>query len=88
LVVWKALLKRLGLRIQIMPQDVKTCWNSTYDMLQFALKHRKALKEFTSDLSNELQRFELDEIEWEITEELANVLKVSWIISIGPTTPR
>ena len=37
-----------------MPQDVKTCWNSIYDMLQFALEHREALKELTERAESEL----------------------------------
>lgn len=60
-----------------MPRDVRTRWNSTYDMLQFALEHEDAVKLVTSDLSNGLRKYELNDDEWLIVEELAATLKVS-----------
>jgi hypothetical protein len=76
LLTWKMLLEKHKLAICIMPQDVKTHWNSTYDMLHFALEYKEALKELTSDLRNGLCHFELDNVEWDLMEELAIVLKV------------
>ncbi|PPQ84663.1 hypothetical protein CVT26_004180 [Gymnopilus dilepis] len=72
---WKALLVKLELAARIMPRDVKTRWNSTYDMLAFAIEYKDALKELTGDLGNGLQAFELNDDEWELAEELANVLE-------------
>lgn len=78
---WKAMLEKLELAIRIMPRDVTTRWNSTYDMLIFAYKYRDALKGLTSDLNNGLQEFELDDGEWELVKSLINILKVSLLIN-------
>jgi hypothetical protein len=61
----------------MMPRDVATRWNSTYDMLQFALAYQEALDTITSDKEMKLCRYEMDEEEWEIVEQLGEVLKVS-----------
>lgn len=45
-------------------------------MLSFALEYQEALKQLTSDLSNGLRSFELDDMEWELAAELAEILKV------------
>ena len=37
--VWKESLVELDLPIQIMPHDVSTCWNSTYDMVRFTIEY-------------------------------------------------
>ena len=60
-----------------MPQDVSTCWNSTFDMLKFALKYCKAIDSVSTERDLELQPFELSATEWKIAEQLCDVLKVS-----------
>ncbi|KIL60458.1 hypothetical protein M378DRAFT_45632, partial [Amanita muscaria Koide BX008] len=37
---WKSTLRGLGLRERLMPCDVATRWNSTFDMLDFAIQYR------------------------------------------------
>ncbi|KIJ95065.1 hypothetical protein K443DRAFT_77205, partial [Laccaria amethystina LaAM-08-1] len=44
---WKSCLQDLELVIRIMPRDVATHWNSTYDMLNFAVDYRKAIEHIT-----------------------------------------
>jgi hypothetical protein len=61
-----------------MPRDVRTRWNSTYDMLNFALEYKEGIKMLTSDLMNGLRKYELDEEEWFLVKELANTLKVTF----------
>ncbi|KAI4293806.1 hypothetical protein K525DRAFT_181459, partial [Schizophyllum commune Loenen D] len=41
---WKEILKDLNMRIKLLPRDVRTRWNSTYDMLVSALEHRDAIE--------------------------------------------
>ncbi|KAL1724873.1 hypothetical protein EV714DRAFT_180124, partial [Schizophyllum commune] len=41
---WKEILQELNMRIKLLPRDVRTCWNSTYDMLVSALEHRDAIE--------------------------------------------
>lgn len=36
---WYSNLNELELKSHIMPRDITTQWNSTYDMLDFALKY-------------------------------------------------
>ncbi len=43
---WTAKLEELGLSVQMMPHDVSTRWNSTFDMLDFAIKYHTAIREW------------------------------------------
>jgi hypothetical protein len=72
---WRHTCLKLGLKPQLIPRDVVTRWNSTYDMMRFALKYRKAIDEITADKSLKLRKFELDHDDWLITEDLAAVLE-------------
>jgi hypothetical protein len=74
---WHVLLDELELKSRIMPRDVTTRWNSTYDMLEFALAFREALDTITSEKEMKLRKYEIDEQEWEIAGQLCEVLKVS-----------
>lgn len=60
-----------------MPRDVTTRWNSTYDMLEFALSFREALDTITGDKEMKLRKYEMDDDEWEVANQLRAVLKVS-----------
>jgi hypothetical protein len=51
---WRKLLKELGMSDRIIPCDVTTHWNSTYDMLKFALEYQKAIDMLTVDKQNKL----------------------------------
>ena len=74
---WQKLLKELRIPDRIMPHDVTTYWNSTYDMLKFALEYRKAIDILTADRQNDLQNYKLSKQEWTIAAQLSEVLKVS-----------
>ena len=60
-----------------MPRDVTMRWNLTYDMLAFTVKYRNALDKMTSDRKNDLCKYEMDDNDWKLAEQLRNVLKVS-----------
>ena len=64
-----------------MPRDIATCWNLTFDMLDFAIQYWKALDQMTSDKKNDLWDFELDKDEWKLASELHNMLDVSPFVS-------
>lgn len=60
-----------------MPRDVRTRWNSTYDMLQFALQYRAAIDDIVGNKTANLRQYELDEEEWETAKQLCDTLKAS-----------
>jgi len=68
--------KQKPLSLRMMPWDVATQWNSTFDMLEFTLLYRKLLDELTGIREMKLQSYELSEIEWMIAKKLSGVLKV------------
>jgi hypothetical protein len=73
---WFSILKDLKLSERMMPRDVTTRWNSTFDMLDFALEYQKALQLITSDLDLNLRQYELSREEWATAQQLRDVLKV------------
>jgi hypothetical protein len=59
-----------------MPRDVTTRWNSTFDMVDFAIEHRAAVDEMTGNKTMGLRKYEMNEQEWKIAEQLRDTLKV------------
>lgn len=47
-----------------------------YDMLDYAIEHRKAVDTVTQRRDLGLRKFELADHEWEIVKQLRDVLKV------------
>ena len=64
----------------MMPCDVTTQWNSTYDMLEFAIEYQDALDTITGDREMKLRQYEIDEEEWEIAQQLQEALKVHFLV--------
>jgi hypothetical protein len=75
--VWARCLEDLDLDLKLIPCDVTTQWNSTYDMLSFVLKYRKAIDNYTGDRRNNLRGFELTVEEWSVVRQLCEILEVS-----------
>jgi hypothetical protein len=63
-----------------MPQDVSTRWNSTFNMLGFAIQYCVAINTMTDTHDFGLCQYELAPAEWKIAIELWNVLKVCVLI--------
>ena len=59
-----------------MPRDVATRWNSTFDMLDYTLEHREAVDTVMQQRDLGLQKYELEDNEWEILQQLRDILKV------------
>jgi len=59
----------------MMPRDVSTRWNSTYDMLDFALDYRVPIDEITSNRDLNLRKYELQDNEWAVAKTLRDTLK-------------
>ena len=64
------------------PRDVRTRWNSTFEMLNFAVEHREALDTITGDRDMKLRQYELSEEDWVVASQLRDVLKVIFTIVI------
>ncbi|KIK22155.1 hypothetical protein PISMIDRAFT_103021 [Pisolithus microcarpus 441] len=64
--VWKSTLKELRQAVTIMPRDVPTRWNSSFNLLEYALNHRKAIDTVTQRRELGLRKFELGDHEWEL----------------------
>lgn len=75
---WYGVLEELELNAHMMPQDVSTQWNSTFDMLRFAIEYRLAIDTITAERSMKLCDYELGKDEWKVAEELCEVLKVCY----------
>ena len=60
----------------MMPRDVSTRWNSTYDMLNFTLEYRVPIDEITSNRDLNLRKYELQDEEWVVAQNLRDTLKV------------
>ena len=61
----------------MIPHDVRTRWNATYDMLDFAYKYKTAINEITDMREMKLRQYEIEAHEWEIIRQLRDLLKVS-----------
>jgi hypothetical protein len=54
----------------MMPQDVSTRWNSTFDMLEFAVRYCITINAMTAVHHFDLHKYELVPAEWKIALEL------------------
>ncbi|KIL55138.1 hypothetical protein M378DRAFT_18219, partial [Amanita muscaria Koide BX008] len=73
---WRSICKEQGLAEHVMPRDVRTRWNSTYDMLAFAVDYQVVLDKITDERSSNLQDYELDKKEWRLAGELRDILSI------------
>ena len=80
---WFSVLEELHLDARMMPRDVRTWWNSTLDMLDFAVENREALDIITGDRDMKLRKYELSEDEWDIAIQLRDILKVSLLLFLS-----
>ena len=60
-----------------MPRDVATRWNSLFDLLEYILKHQKAIDLVIQWRELGMRDLELSDNEWELVEQLRSILKVS-----------
>jgi hypothetical protein len=63
-----------------MPCDVSTHWNSTFNMLEFAVDYHAAIDAITSSHDLNLHKHELADNEWAIAVNLHDILKASTIL--------
>jgi hypothetical protein len=73
---WRKACAANGLPIRLIPRDVRTRWNSVYDMLKMAIKYRAAIDDITANKALKLRKYELDDEDWVIVSDLIRVLRV------------
>ncbi|KIM56158.1 hypothetical protein SCLCIDRAFT_133239, partial [Scleroderma citrinum Foug A] len=73
--VWKETLETLGLEVRLMPHDVATRWNSSGDMVDFAINYQEGIEVLTQKKNLGLREFELSDEEWAVLRELREILK-------------
>jgi len=79
---WFLILNDFNLDPRMMPRDVRTHWNSTFDMLNFAVKYRYALDAITGDRDMNLRQYELSKGDWKVATQLRDVLQVSFLCKL------
>ncbi|KAE9385741.1 hypothetical protein BT96DRAFT_1088738, partial [Gymnopus androsaceus JB14] len=72
---WKKTVANFKLPSKQIPRDVRTWWNSTFDMINKAVQYRTPLNSFINDSDNGLTAFALSTTEWMILESLRDVLQ-------------
>jgi hypothetical protein len=73
---WHAACVTHGQHVRLIPCDVKTHWNSTYDMLTVAFDYCLVIDNVTGNKTLKLRQYELDDGDWEVIKDLLQVLKV------------
>ena len=73
---WFLILNDLKLAKHMIRCDVATCWNLTFDMLDFAIEHITAINTITGDCDMKLRQYELSKDDWNFAHQLQDVLKV------------
>ena len=58
-----------SLDARMMPKDVSTCWNSTFDMVDFTIDYQPVIGAITGNRDMKMQSFELDASKWVIAKE-------------------
>ncbi|KAJ7355243.1 hypothetical protein DFH08DRAFT_690205, partial [Mycena albidolilacea] len=58
------------LRVQYIPRDIPTHWNSTYDMIVFAVRYKAAINEITGDRDVAYRIYDLSNNDWVIIEDI------------------
>ncbi|RDX39419.1 hypothetical protein OH76DRAFT_1306033, partial [Lentinus brumalis] len=72
---WHEVVKKCGLEPRVLPRNIQTHWNSTFNMLEVALEYQLAIKAITASKKYDLREYKLDEEEWQIAEQLHTVMK-------------
>jgi hypothetical protein len=67
---WYRILEALSLDAQMMPHDIHTHWNATYDMLNFAYQYKQVINKITDIHEIKLREYKIEVHEWEVVWQL------------------
>jgi hypothetical protein len=74
---WYRILDNLSLHKWVIPRDICTCWNATYDMLDKAYSLKAAVNNITEMRDMKLRQYKIEGHKWELLQQLRDLLKVS-----------
>jgi hypothetical protein len=77
---WRRYCNESKLTSRNFPRDVVTRWNSTFDMLSFALEYRTAIDAMMANKGLKLRKFELEDEDWLIVGDLVGLLQVTTVV--------
>jgi hypothetical protein len=83
LLAWRLACETNKLKVKLIPRDVVTRWNSTYNMMAFALTYRKPIDEITANKTLKLRHYELDAEDWQIVDDLVSVLEACTLFFVS-----
>jgi hypothetical protein len=70
---------KIPLGVRMMPRNVTVRWNSTFNMLDFAVTYRRALESLTGTLGMGLRDYKISDDDWNIAKDLRDILEVSFL---------
>ncbi|KAF8183281.1 hypothetical protein K438DRAFT_1452140, partial [Mycena galopus ATCC 62051] len=73
---WRKACEVHGHRVRLIPRDVRTRWNSLYDMLVIAVEYKEVINDITANRDLNLRKYDLLNAEWVILEDMVYTLKV------------
>ncbi|KAE9383909.1 hypothetical protein BT96DRAFT_843140 [Gymnopus androsaceus JB14] len=73
---WREHVANTAFKDRVLPRDVATQWNSTYNMLAAFLEMKEPVSQFLDHSSNGMAKFLLDNNEWTAIEGLVSALKI------------
>ncbi|KAJ7238430.1 hypothetical protein C8J57DRAFT_1086883, partial [Mycena rebaudengoi] len=77
--LWRSTCVAHKMKARLIPRDVSTRWNSTFDMLKVAIEYRAPIDTLVGGRKNKMRDLELDASEWTALEDLMKVLKVIFL---------
>ncbi|KAJ7210738.1 hypothetical protein GGX14DRAFT_299674, partial [Mycena pura] len=70
---WRKACGTHGRPVRLIPCDVRTRWNSLYDMLVVAIEYKDVINAVTADRELNLRKYDLSNAEWAILEDMATM---------------
>jgi hypothetical protein len=73
---WREACAKHGKRVRLIPRDVRTRWNSVYNMLAVAIEYKAVFNNMTATRDLDYRKFDISNAEWTLVEDMLHVLKV------------